>query len=156
MIDRDGGFAVSIEVRVYELDLQGHLNSAVYHSYAEHARWRYLAAAGITVDMLRADGVGPVFLESTIRYRRELRAGDTVEVSCAFDFPAEPARTFVVAQRFRLPDGTVAAEVSSVTGLLDLRTRRLVEDPRGRLSALAARAAPEPDPPDSDPFRKDT
>jgi acyl-CoA thioester hydrolase len=56
-------FQVWITVRGYELDTQGHLNNAVYHQYGEHARWEYVRAAGISVDTLRAAGVGPVVLE---------------------------------------------------------------------------------------------
>lgn len=77
-------FRVRIQVRGYELDTQGHLNQAVYMQYAEHARWEFLKAAGVTQDGLVASGVAPVQLEATIRYRRELRANDEVDVSCAF------------------------------------------------------------------------
>ncbi|GAA1817745.1 hypothetical protein HC028_20920 [Planosporangium flavigriseum] len=77
-------FSVRITVRGYELDTQGHLNSAVYHQYGEHARWEYLKAAGVTTDKLLASGVGPVQLEATIKFFRELRGGDEVDVTCEF------------------------------------------------------------------------
>lgn len=51
-------FSVRIRVRGYELDTQGHLNWAEYLHYAEHARWEFLAAAGITQDALLATGFG--------------------------------------------------------------------------------------------------
>lgn len=38
-----GIFEMRIPVRVYELDTQGHLNSAVFLQYAEHARWEHLS-----------------------------------------------------------------------------------------------------------------
>lgn len=38
-------FTVRVTVRAYELDTQGHLNSAVYHQYGDHARWECLRAA---------------------------------------------------------------------------------------------------------------
>ena len=41
-------FAVPVRVRGYELDTQGHLNQAVYLQYAEHARWEFLLATGIS------------------------------------------------------------------------------------------------------------
>jgi acyl-CoA thioester hydrolase len=79
--------------------------------------------------------VGPVVLETTIRYLRELRAGDEVEVSCAFEWGE--GRTFRIAQTIRKPDGTVAAEVSGVGGLLDLAERRLVKDPKEVFRTIA-------------------
>jgi hypothetical protein len=77
-------FRVRIAVRGYEIDAQGHLGGVVYLQYGEHARWECLRAAGITPHKLAAAGVGPVQLETTIRFHRELRAGDEVDVSCAF------------------------------------------------------------------------
>ncbi|GGW20259.1 thioesterase [Streptomyces capoamus] len=123
-----GPFSVRVTVRGYETDVQGHLNQAVYLNYAEHARWSLLQAAGISQTGLLARGVGPVALETNIRYLRELLAGDEVDVTCVFEWGG--GKTFRVRQEIRRTDGTVAAEVTAVGGLLDLRERRLVPDPR--------------------------
>ncbi|MFG2946967.1 acyl-CoA thioesterase [Streptomyces adustus] len=129
-------FSVQVTVRGYETDVQGHLNQSVYLNYAEHARWSLLKAAGISQSGLVAEGVGPVALETTIRYRRELLAGDEVEVTCAFTWGE--GKTFGVEQTIRrTDDGTVAAEVTGVGGLMDLKERRLVADPREYFRALA-------------------
>jgi acyl-CoA thioester hydrolase len=128
-------FAVRIAVRGYELDTQGHLNQAVYLQYAEHARWECLRAAGLPGDKLLATGAGPVQLECTLRFRRELRGGDEVDVTCEFHFGE--GKTFRIRQEIRKIDGTLAAEITSVCGLLDLEERRLITDPAGRLRSLA-------------------
>ncbi|MGW0731654.1 acyl-CoA thioesterase [Streptomyces sp. NPDC002851] len=128
-------FAVPVTVRGYETDIQGHLNQAVYLQYGEHARWSILQAAGIQQQNLIGKGVGPVALETTIRYRRELRAGDEVEVSCAFEWGE--GKTFRVEQWIRKADGTVAAEISGLGGLLDLEARKLVAAPQEYFRALA-------------------
>lgn len=129
-------FAVRITVRGYELDTQGHVNGAVYHQYGDHARWECLRAAGISVDDLIGTGVGPVTLENTIRYHRELRGGDEVDVTCAFVWG--DGKTFRVEQEFRRADGVLAAELTSVGGLLDLEHRRLLPDPAAHWKSLAA------------------
>jgi acyl-CoA thioester hydrolase len=120
-------FTARMAVRHYELDAQGHLNGAVYVQWADHVRWLCVRAAGGAVDAFRAGGVGPINLETTIRYHRELRQGDEVDVSCAFVWG--DGKTFRIDQEFRQPDETLVAEVSSVCGLLDLRERRLLHDP---------------------------
>jgi len=76
---------------------------------------------------LIASGVGPVALEATIRYQRELRCGDEVDVSCRF--VQGERKTFRIEQEYRRPDGTLVAERAGVDGLLDLQQRRLVPDP---------------------------
>lgn len=130
-------FSVPVLVRGYELDTQGHLNQAVYLQYAEHARWELMRAAGVGQDKLLATGVGPVVLENTIKYRHELRGGDEVAVSCEFGWTT--GKTFRMHQEIRKLDGTVAADVAVIAGLLDLTARKLVADPGERFRALAER-----------------
>ncbi|MFC9846548.1 acyl-CoA thioesterase [Streptomyces sp. NPDC060223] len=128
-------FSVPVTVRGYETDVQGHLNQSVYLQYAEHARWALMHAAGISQTELMGKGVGPVVLETTIRYLRELRAGDEVEVTCGFAWGT--GKSFRIEQTIRKTDGTVSAELTCVGGLLDLKERRLVADPREYFRALA-------------------
>ncbi|WP_307623134.1 thioesterase family protein [Streptomyces sp. V3I7] len=129
-------FSVRVTVRGYETDVQGHLNQSVYINYAEHARWCLLQAAGVTQAQLIGKGVGPVALETTIRYRRELVAGDEVDVTCEFEWGG--GKTFRIRQVIRKTDGTVAAEVTATAGLLDLAQRKLVAEPRETFKELAA------------------
>lgn len=129
-------FRVRIRVRGYELDVNGHLNQAVYLQYAEHARWELVRAAGVSQEKLLAAGLGPVVLETTIRYLRELRDGDEVDVSCAFGWGS--GKTFRVSQDIQTTDGVLAAEVRGVGGLLNLDERRLAADPVGRFRELAS------------------
>jgi acyl-CoA thioester hydrolase len=96
----------------------------------------HLTALGIPPDLLLASGVGPVFLEERIRYHRELRLGDEVTVTCELLFEDTPRRTFRVRQQFLVADDSIAAELGSVCGLLDLDQRRLLEDPRAHLESL--------------------
>ncbi|WP_329123537.1 acyl-CoA thioesterase [Streptomyces sp. NBC_01465] len=129
-------FSLPITVRGYETDSQGHLNQAVYLQYAEHARWSYLQQGGIRQSDLLDKGVGPVALEVTVRYLHELRAGDETVVDCRFVWGE--GKTFRIEQTIRRADGTVCAEVTGVGGLLDLRARKLVTDPRQQFRELAA------------------
>jgi len=129
-------FSVPVTVRGYETDVQGHVNQSVYLNYAEHARWSLLHAAGISQAELMSRGVDPVALETTIRFQRELRAGDEVEVTC--DFVWGEGRTFRFRQTIRKADGTVAAEITAVGGLMDLTVRKLVADPEEYFRAMAS------------------
>ncbi|MFE0451883.1 acyl-CoA thioesterase [Streptomyces sp. NPDC058914] len=129
-------FSVRVTVRGYETDVQGHLNQSVYINYAEHARWSLLQAAGITQAGLIGRGIGPVALETTIRYKRELLAGDEVDVTCAFQWGG--GKTFRIEQTIRKTDGTVAAELTAVGGLLDLKERRMVANPQDHFKELAS------------------
>lgn len=127
-------FYVRVTARSYELDANGHVNGAVYLQYAEHARWEFLRLAGVDQAKLRAAGVAPVNLETTIRYHHELYVGDEVDVSCEIVWGT--GKTFRVRQELRRSDGTLAAEIDNVGGLLDISERRLVSRPADPFRAI--------------------
>lgn len=129
-------FRVVLGVRSDDLDSNGHVRGPAYLAYADHARWAALEAAGIDVLELRARDIGPVNLETTLRFHRELRPLDQVEVRTWFLWGS--GKTSQVTQRLHRADGTLAAEVTSVSGLLDLASRRLLPQPGDHWRALAA------------------
>lgn len=133
-------FQIRVRVRGYEVDTQGHMNQAVYLQYAEHARWECLLAAGITQAGLIANGVGPVALDVAIKFRRELRTGDEVDISCEFQWGE--GKIFHIQQEFRRADSTHVASLTGTAGLLDLQERRLIADPHARFLELAQLADP--------------
>jgi acyl-CoA thioester hydrolase len=126
-------FRTQLKVRHYELDTLGHLNHAVYHSYAEVARLELLELAGGLSGGMREANLASVLLESHISFRRELRAGDIVEVTCEVKFGSS-GKTFRMDSNIYKLDGTLSAEITCTLGLMDLGKRKLVEDPRGRLA----------------------
>ncbi|APA98974.1 hypothetical protein NS506_04928 [Nocardia seriolae] len=128
-------FSVPITVRGYELDINGHLNQAVYLQYAEHARWELLRAGGLPGEKLVAAGIGPVVLEQTIKYQRELHLGDEITVTCEFEWTG--GKIFKMHQQLLKLDGTVSAQIDVVSGILDLRARKLIADPGAALRAIA-------------------
>lgn len=132
-------FDVRIAARGYEVDVNGHVAGTVLLQYGQHARWECLRAAGVDHGELSRSGVGPVSLEERVRFVSELRAGEQVDVSCAFVWGA--GKTFQVEQELRRPDGQLVAEVTNIGGLLDLEKRRLVSDPGAHWRSAAA--APE-------------
>ena len=129
-------FSVPITVRGYELDTQGHLNQAVYLQYSEHARWELLAAAGIQQNAMVASGIGPVALEVNVKYLRELRGGEQVDVTCEFGW--SEGKVFQLKQQIVKKDGTVCADIVVTGGVMDLRARKLGPNPAERFAALAS------------------
>lgn len=132
-------YVTRIKVRHYELDTLGHVNHAVYHQYGEVARLGWFESVGGGGNGLGSHGGdhSPVLLESRIRFLRELVAGDEVEVTCDVSFGE--GKTFRMDSQIRKLDGTVAAEIECVIGLLDLKQRKLLDDPRGRFRAAGLR-----------------
>ncbi|OLF06740.1 acyl-CoA thioesterase [Actinophytocola xanthii] len=121
-------FRIPVTVRGYELDALGHVNHAVYHQYGEVARTAGFTAAGCDWNGLVEQRTAPVLLSTTVHFRRELRGNETVEVSCELKFGT--GKTFHIDSMITKADGTLAAELYCVAGLMDLDARKLLEDPR--------------------------
>jgi acyl-CoA thioester hydrolase len=130
-------FSVRVTVRSYEIDSLGHVNHAVYHQYGEHARSEHLLAAGYTMAAQRTSGTGVVMLESRIRYLHELTFGEEVEVTSDLEFGT--GKAFRIEHAILRADGGRAAEISCVFGLFDTAARRLLPEPRARLTELLDR-----------------
>lgn len=136
-------YAVRVGVRSYEMDVNGHVNHAVYHQYAEHARMEHFRVAGLSQPALGEHGLTIVLLSTTVHFRAELRAGDLVEIDSEMTFTAR--KPFTMRHRIvRVADGDatpvedLAAEADCTLGVLDVATRRLVADPHARLTAAAS------------------
>ncbi len=70
----------TVAVREYELDSFGHVNNAVYLNYVEAAKWDFFNKTGI-IDEIRKNNIFPVIMENNIRYLRELKSGDVVNIT---------------------------------------------------------------------------
>jgi YbgC/YbaW family acyl-CoA thioester hydrolase len=129
-----GEHLATVVVRGYETDANGHVNHAVYHQYGEHGRTESLREAGVGMAALTEAGLGPVLLETTVRFLAELRVGDAVEVATTVRFGT--GKTFRMDSEIRR-GAQVCAALTGVMGILDHATRRLVADPHGRLRAVS-------------------
>lgn len=127
-------FSVRVTVRSYEIDMVGHVNHAVYHQYGEHARAEHFRHAGFSFEQQRSGGLGVVLLESRIRFLSELVLGEEVEVSSDIEFGT--GKSFRMEHTIRRADGSPAAEISCVLGLLDTSARRLLPEPKARFAEL--------------------
>jgi acyl-CoA thioester hydrolase len=127
-------YQIRITVRSYELDSLGHVNHAVYHQYAEVARMSGFREAGCDWEELLTKGIGPVLLTTTATFHSELRGGAEIDVSLEVKFGT--GKTFNVDSTITKADGTVAAEITCIIGLMNLKERKLFPDPRALLAEL--------------------
>lgn len=114
---------ITLSCRGYELDSYNHLNNAVYFQYFEHARWEYFRQLGWYEPMLQQGNL-PVVTEVNIRYQREIRLFDRVEIE-SFCVAEKPYLVF--KQRIiNLTTGLPAAR--AVTRLVFIGKDRIAGD----------------------------
>ena len=116
-----------LDILPRHLDFYGHVNNAAYAELFEEGRWDLISRQGFGREKVQALGLGPVVLELNIRFKREVRAGEKVEVETWTSSAAR--KVFVVSQKLFNAQGVEAASAEVTLGLLDLTKRRLVEIP---------------------------
>jgi acyl-CoA thioester hydrolase len=112
----------------WHCDHMGHMNVMWYVGKFDEAVWNLFAQLGLTPAWLRGRARGMAAIEQTIRYQRELHAGDVVEVqSQVTELRSKALR---IEQTMRKADtGEVAAQMSLVAVHLDTAARAAVALP---------------------------
>jgi acyl-CoA thioester hydrolase len=136
--DAGAPYARTIHARWGDMDFNGHMRNTAYLDASGDLRMRYFADHGFTTADFERVRIGPVILEDTLKYYRELHLLDEVEVRLALIGLSEDASHFRMRNDFRRPDGQRIARVESVGGWLDLGSRRLARPPAELRTLLLA------------------
>ena len=123
----------------HHLDMFEHVNNAAYLQIFEQARWDFISRNGYGPDQVRARRLGPTILQVTLRFKREVRAGEKLRiVSRTTEYRGKLGR---LAQEMFLESGESACAAEFVFGLFDLDARRLVRPTPEWLKAVGLRSA---------------
>jgi acyl-CoA thioester hydrolase len=118
----------------------GHVNNASYLTLFEEARWDLITANGYGLDTIKETGLGPVVLEANVKYLRELRDGEEIEISTALEQYEGKVGT-LIQEMHKIDEQTPTMKASSasfVFGLFDLQARRLVDPTSKWLDGIGA------------------
>ena len=109
----------------WHCDHVGHMNVMWYVGKFDEATWHLFARIGLTPSYLRASGRGMAAVQQNISYKRELLAGDIIEIRCALLEVREKAIRFRHDMR-NAETGELAA-TCELTGVhLDRQVRKAV------------------------------
>ena len=133
-----------VQVRFRDTDAFGHVNNAVFFSYVELARVRYL------IDVLEPDGdfhrLPLILARAAVDFRSPILFGEEVTVETRVERIGRTSFT-MVHRMTAGGDGRLAADVESVLVVYDYETERPIpmpDDWRSRIGAFESRAF-EPD-----------
>ena len=83
--ERPASYTTTWRVRVYELDVNGHVNNAVYLNYAEQAATEHAEAVGFGRAWTAARGGGWVVRRHEVTYLRPATFGDELAITTCIE-----------------------------------------------------------------------
>lgn len=114
-----------VVIKEHHLDGFGHVNNAVYLELLEEARWELVTGNGYGYAEVLARQLGPAILEAHLVFKREIRNRQRIRILTTME--SHDQRVGRMLQTMVATDGKVHCEARFVFGLMDLRTRRLVD-----------------------------
>lgn len=122
----------------WECDQIGHMNITWYVSKFDQANWNLFAAVGITPSYLREGKFGVAGVQQNITYKRELMAGDVIEVrSRILEIREKVIRFLHEMTNVETQELAATCEITAVH--LDRRTRKSCAFPAAVRKAAEAR-----------------
>ena len=107
------------------IDEYGHVNNANYLMLFEKARWSILESSGMGYDTIRKIKTGPVVLEVTVRFSKELLPNqkNIIETTCR----RKNDLIFFFDQKMINEKGEIASKAVFTAALFDLEKRKMVK-----------------------------
>jgi acyl-CoA thioester hydrolase len=130
-------FTMRWPVRGYELDSRGHVNNAVYLSWAEEIATAHAEAAGYGREWSAQHGGGWIIRRIEITYHRPAVYGDEVEVTVRVEL-VKGARGVRRTTIQRVADGELLAELLTEWVWVRLRDGRPAQVPKALVDLAAS------------------
>lgn len=112
-----------ITIKEIYLDAYGHVNNAMYLTLLEDARWDFLTSHGYGFEKVMETGYGPVILDLSIRFLKELRLREEIIIETSvLSYKKKIGKMYQ-----RMMRGCEVCCTAEITiGLFDLENRKLV------------------------------
>ena len=116
------------------LDDYRHVNNARYLDLYERARWDILEKSGLGPDFVHENKLGPIILEVTIRFSRELLPGEEIKIITTSRKKNDLVMYF--DQQMINSKGEIASKAVFTSSLFDLEKRKMVKADEKWLKAM--------------------
>lgn len=127
MTDNIFPYYFEMEVRDYELDLQGIVNNSVYLNYLEHSRHEFIKTLGINFRDYSKRGINFVAVRTELDYKYSLTSGDRFRIGIRISMES-PLRIVFHQEIFRIPDNRLILKGKTIATVLNERGRPHIPD----------------------------
>jgi acyl-CoA thioester hydrolase len=127
----------AVDIRWADLDPNFHVRHSVYYDWGAQMRLAFLYQHGITPERMALDGFGLVLFREEARFKREIRAQDTIEIDLELYQAREDLSRWSI--RHTLFRGETICAIIQVDGAwIDTRLRKLAPAPALAIQAFEA------------------
>ena len=112
-----------------QIDSNMHLRHSAYADFATQARLEILSNLGFDGDLLEKLKIGPVLFREELIYMREIRASDTIKVTCELTHCRRDGSRWSFSQEIYRSDGKKAAQINVQGAWVDTAKRKLASLP---------------------------
>ncbi len=110
----------------HHLDSFGHVNNAVYVKLYEEARWDFITKNGFGLDFIQQHQLGPVILDLSVRFKRELKNRQKVRI-VSRTVKIVNNKMMQLEQVILNEDGKMASDALFTVGMFDMKLRKLID-----------------------------
>lgn len=111
-------------IKEVDLDFYAHVNNRTYLTLFEEARWDFIHGHGYGFKKIEESRLGPIVLETTIKYLKELKLRDQIVIETSFI--SHNRMVSKLLQKI-LRGEEVCCVAEFTIGFFNLETRKLVE-----------------------------
>jgi acyl-CoA thioester hydrolase len=122
-------FEVNFFARWGDMDFNAHMKNTAYLDFSADVRMLYFSQNGFSMREFERLRLGPVILQDTLEYYRELRMLEKFKVNLKVAGMSEDASRFRMCNEFFKEEGKIAARVTSLGGWFDLAARKMTTPP---------------------------
>ena len=119
----------TFEVRWADLDPNGHMRHSAYADYGAQARVGFLSEHGFGLGQFTKLRIGPVLFREDLKYLREIRANETIKVSCEATGMSPNRKHWRIRHRIFRQDGELSCVIDCQGAWFDLAQRKVIPAP---------------------------
>ncbi len=112
-----------------QIDANMHLRHSAYADFAAQARLELLEKLGFSAHVFEELHIGPILFREELIYMREVRANDTLKVTCAMSRCRRDGARWSFRQEVYRGDGIQAAVINVDGAWIDMKARKLAALP---------------------------
>jgi acyl-CoA thioester hydrolase len=114
-----------------QIDANMHLRHSAYADFAAQARVEMLETLGMTANVMQQQMIGPILFREESIYYKEIKLGDSVNVTCALSQCRTDGSRWSFVQKIYNQDEVLAARVNVDGAWIDMKIRKLTAPPAG-------------------------